>query len=71
LLFKCDFENYAGPIAFVVGVVVSIWLFSNQAYYTGLLAKSHPGIGDITFEVGFVIAFVLYWILGSKKAKNS
>jgi NCS1 family nucleobase:cation symporter-1 len=71
LLFKREFENYAGPIAFVIGVVVSIWLFSNQAYYTGTLAKSHPGIGDITFEAGFVISFVLYWILGSKKAKNS
>ena len=71
LLFKRDYENYAGPIAFVIAVVISIWLFSNQAYYTGMLAKSHPGIGDITFEAGFVIAFVLYWILGSKKAKTS
>lgn len=71
LLFKSDYENYAGPIAFVVGVVVSIWLFSNQAYYTGALAKTHPGIGDITFEAGFVIAFVLYWVLGAKKARTS
>ncbi len=71
LLFKKDFENPAGPIAFVVAVVVSIWLFSNQQYYTGALAKNHPGIGDITFEVGFALAFVIYWILGSKKARNS
>ncbi|HUW77899.1 MAG TPA: cytosine permease [Candidatus Nanopelagicaceae bacterium] len=71
LLFKPDFENLAGPIAFVVGVIVSIWLFSNQQFYTGLVAKSHSGIGDITFEVGFALAFVLYWILGAKKARNS
>ncbi|OIQ78397.1 cytosine permease [mine drainage metagenome] len=71
LLFKPDYENYAGPVAFIVGVVVSIWLFSNQAYYTGMLAKTHPGIGYITFEAGFVIAFVLYWVLGAKKARSS
>jgi len=71
LLFKKDYENAAGPIAFVVAVVVSIWLFSNQQYYTGLLAKNHPGIGDITFEVGFVLAFLIYWILGAKKARTS
>ena len=71
LLFKRDHENFAGPIAFVVAVVLSIWLFSNQSYYTGSIAKAHSGIGDITFEVGFVIAFVLYWILGSRKVRSS
>jgi NCS1 nucleoside transporter family len=57
------YVNLAGPIAMLVAMVVSIWLFSNQLKYVGPLAKHHPGIGDITFEVGFVIAAVLYAVL--------
>ena len=37
-----------------------MWLFANQTLYTGLIAKAGPGIGDIAFFVGFVIAAVLY-----------
>ena len=44
-------------------MVVSILLFSNQQLYVGLLAKAVPGIGDIAFEIGFVIAFGLYAVL--------
>lgn len=62
-------ENVAGPIAFIVAVVVSIWLFSNQTYYTGVLPKHNGHWGDITFLVGFVLAFGIYWILGAKKAR--
>jgi hypothetical protein len=39
---------------------VSIALFSNQQLYVGVLASAFPAIGDITFEVGFVLAFGLY-----------
>jgi NCS1 family nucleobase:cation symporter-1 len=63
LLFKKGYENYAGPFAFVIGVGLSIWLFSNQQYYTGVIAKADPGIGDITFEAGFFISLIIYWIL--------
>jgi NCS1 family nucleobase:cation symporter-1 len=52
--------NLAGPIAMFVAMVVSIVLFSNQQLYTGLLARAVPGIGDIAFEVGFVLAFAIY-----------
>ena len=55
--------NLAGPIAMAVAMVVSIPLFSNQTLYTGLVAKAVPSIGDITFEVGFVLAFALYALL--------
>jgi NCS1 nucleoside transporter family len=58
-----DSVNWAGPIAMLVGMVVSIWLFANQVKYTGLVPDAHPSVGDITFEVGFVIAAVLYAIL--------
>jgi hypothetical protein len=28
----------------------------------GVIAKAHPSIGDLTFEVGFVLSAVLYAI---------
>jgi NCS1 nucleoside transporter family len=59
-----SFTNWAGPIAMAVGSAVSIWLFANQPpKYTGVIPTDHPAFGDITFEAGFVIAFVLYLVL--------
>ena len=52
--------NLGRPVAMGVAMVVSIVLFSNQQLYTGILASAVPAIGDITFEVGFVLAFGLY-----------
>jgi NCS1 family nucleobase:cation symporter-1 len=56
------YRNPAGVIALVVSGFISIWLFSNQTFYTGLLAKTAP-IGDLTPLVGFVLAVALYWVL--------
>jgi NCS1 family nucleobase:cation symporter-1 len=42
---------------------VSIWLFSNQSDYVGVLPKHHPAFGDLTFEVGFLLAALLYWAM--------
>jgi purine-cytosine permease-like protein len=58
-------ENWAGPIAMLVGMVVSIWLFSNQTKYVGTVVKHAPGVGDITFLVGFALAGGLYAALRS------
>ena len=55
-------ENAAGVIAFVVGTVASIYLFSNQVMYTGILAKALP-IGDLTPVAGFVLGAALYLVL--------
>ena len=41
-------------------MAVSIPLFANQTDYIGYLAKRHPALGDLTFEVGFVLAALLY-----------
>jgi NCS1 family nucleobase:cation symporter-1 len=56
------YVNLAGPIAMILGMVISIWLFSNQEKYTGPIAKS-ASIGDLTLLVGFVVSAVLYAIL--------
>jgi purine-cytosine permease-like protein len=57
------YQNWSGPVAMAVGMAVSIWLFSNQTKYLAPVPKHHPAIGDITPEVGFVIAAVLYLVL--------
>jgi NCS1 family nucleobase:cation symporter-1 len=62
--------NWAGPIAMAVAMVVSIVLFSNQQLYVGVLAAALPSIGDIAFEVGFVLAFGLYAALRPVLGRN-
>ena len=60
LLFNRKYTNWAGPVAMLVGAGISIWLFSNQTKYIGLVPKHAPGTGDLTFEVGFVLTAVIY-----------
>jgi nucleobase:cation symporter-1, NCS1 family len=60
LLFDRKYTNWAGPVAMLVGGVVSIWLFSNQTEYKGLVPKHDGNFGDLTFEVGFVLTAVIY-----------
>jgi NCS1 family nucleobase:cation symporter-1 len=56
-------EEHVGVIAMIVGMAISVWLFANQSYLQGLISSHHPALGDITFEVGFVLAAVLYYLL--------
>jgi NCS1 family nucleobase:cation symporter-1 len=60
MLFDRRHTNWAGPVAMIAGMVLSIWLFSNQTEYVGLVPKHIAAVGDITFEVGFVITAVIY-----------
>jgi NCS1 family nucleobase:cation symporter-1 len=52
-----------GVVAMVLGMVISIWLFANQTDFQGVIASHHPALGDITFEVGFVLSATLYYLL--------
>jgi len=52
----------SGALAMAIGMVLSIWLFSNQSEYVGVVPKQWPSFGDITFEVGFVVAGLLYFV---------
>jgi purine-cytosine permease-like protein len=65
LLFSKTHKPIAGVLAMAAAMAVSISLFSNQTDFTGYLAKRHPALGDLTFEVGFVLAAVFYWLLFS------
>ena len=44
-----------------IGLVVSVWLFSNNALYLGVVPKANPEFGDLTFIVGFILTGVLYY----------
>jgi NCS1 nucleoside transporter family len=60
LLFNRKYTNWAGPVSMAVGVGISIWLFSNQTKYVGVVPTHWPSAGDLTFEVGFVLTAVIY-----------
>jgi purine-cytosine permease-like protein len=64
-----SYSNWAGPIAFVVSLVISVWLFSDQTQYVGPVAKAHASLGDITPLVGFVLAAGLYAAMFKPLAK--
>jgi purine-cytosine permease-like protein len=60
LLFDTKRTNWAGPVAMLAGMGISIWLFSNQTEYIGVVPSHVGSVGDLTFEVGFVITAVVY-----------
>jgi NCS1 nucleoside transporter family len=62
-LFDRRHNPWAGWVSMLVAMAVSIWLFSNQTQYVGVVPKAHPAFGDIAFEVGFLLAAGLYWLL--------
>jgi len=64
-LYDKAHNPWAGVVSMATGMIVSIWLFSNQTEYVGPVPHSNPSWGDSTFEVGFVIAAVLYAVLFS------
>jgi hypothetical protein len=61
-LFDRKHNPWAGFSAMAIAIGVSIWLFANQTDYVGVVPAHHPAFGDLTFEVGFVLAAVLYTV---------
>lgn len=60
IFFSSAHGTWTGFAAMLIAGVVSIYLFAAQADYTGPVPISHPQVGDLTFLVGFALAFVLY-----------
>jgi NCS1 nucleoside transporter family len=60
LLFDRKHNPWAGFAAMLIATVVSIYFFANQTKYTGVVPKHNPSFGDLAFEVGFVLAALLY-----------
>ncbi len=62
-LFDPQHNPWAGWVAMAVSMALSISLFSCQTQFTGLIARHVPQIGDIAFEIGFLLAALGYWAL--------
>jgi NCS1 nucleoside transporter family len=62
-LFDRKHNPWAGWVSMLVAIVVSVYLFSNQAKYVGPLAEKYAWLGDSAFEAGFLIAGALYFVL--------
>jgi nucleobase:cation symporter-1, NCS1 family len=60
LLFDRKHNPWAGFAAMAIAMAVSIYFFANQEDYTGLVPKHFANAGDLAFEVGFVLAALLY-----------
>jgi nucleobase:cation symporter-1, NCS1 family len=63
LLYDRRHTSWAGPLAMAIGMAISIVFFSDQTEFVGYLARHHDSWGDLTFEVGFVVSAVVYFIL--------
>jgi NCS1 nucleoside transporter family len=61
VFYDTGHQRWQGFAAMAIGLVVSVYLFSNNALYLGVVVKSNPGVGDLTFVVGFVLTAILYF----------
>src|SRR5207247_1338317 len=61
IFYDTKYQRWQGAAAMAIGLVVSVWLFGNNILYTGVIPSANPGIGDITFIVGFVLTGILYY----------
>ncbi|WP_242848350.1 purine-cytosine permease family protein [Sulfobacillus thermosulfidooxidans] len=59
----------SGLWAWIIAIVVSIPFF-NQALYVGSFAYHHPHMGDISYYVSFIVAAIVYFILGQRTARD-
>ncbi|MFB6720530.1 purine-cytosine permease family protein [Kribbella sp. NPDC056345] len=69
-LYDRSYANWPGLLSFVVGLVGSVLLFSNQERFTGLITKAVPALGDITFFVGFLLAGGGYLLFCRSRINN-
>jgi nucleobase:cation symporter-1, NCS1 family len=57
----------------LTGMGISIWLFSNQTEYLGVVPAHVPSVGDLTAEVGFLITAAVYlgWHLLARTGRET
>ncbi|MFD6062206.1 purine-cytosine permease family protein [Rhodococcus wratislaviensis] len=67
LLYNREYRNRGGLTAFVIALVGSVLLFSNQEKFVGYVVRAVPELGDITFFVGFVLAGALYFAINGAR----
>jgi NCS1 family nucleobase:cation symporter-1 len=71
LLYDRGHRNRAGVIALLIGIVVSVSLFSNQVLFAGLIPRLVPGVGDVTFLVGIALSAAVYALLFERQRAST
>src|SRR5438874_5884472 len=72
MFYDTKYNRWQGVVAMAVGLVVSVGLFSdNGVIYHGPIANAYPGIGDVTFIVGFLLTGVLYYVFNLGLGKKT
>jgi NCS1 nucleoside transporter family len=65
IFFDTKYQRWQGFAAMFIGLVVSVGLFGNvYGVWVGPIPNNNPGIGDITFIVGFLLTGALYYAFG-------
>lgn len=59
----------SGFWAFLIGFAASVPFF-NQTLFMGFIAKAHPQLGDLSYYVSFVVAFVLYALFSTNRRRS-
>jgi nucleobase:cation symporter-1, NCS1 family len=62
LFYDSHYRPWKGFVAMLAGILVSL-PFWNNPLFTGPVPSHYPGIGDITFVVGFVVAAAVHLVL--------
>ncbi len=63
IFYNPKYQRWQGFAAMLIGLVVSVYLFGNvYGVWVGPIPTNNPGIGDITFFVGFALTAVLYYV---------
>jgi NCS1 family nucleobase:cation symporter-1 len=63
MFYNTSYNRWQGIVAMAAGLVISVYLFANVfPLYVGPIPTNNPGIGDVTFIVGFVLTAVLYYV---------
>lgn len=66
-LYDRSYANWTGLASFLIGLIASVLLFSNQEKFVGAVTRVAPQLGDITFFAGFLIAGGCYLMLCRSK----
>jgi nucleobase:cation symporter-1, NCS1 family len=69
-VFDRRHNPWAGVVAMAIGTAVSVVLFANQVKFQGYVARHYASLGDIAFEVGFVLTAALYVLFFKLSAKE-
>ncbi|MFE2960562.1 purine-cytosine permease family protein [Nocardia tengchongensis] len=71
LLYDRGYSNWGGVAAFLIGLIVSVLLFSNQQKFVGAVAKAFPQLGDITFFIGFLLSGAAYALFARSRISRA